>query len=64
MDIYLGLPQIIYLGLLFMSLIVFAAKHGKERTDTYSFPSALIGCLIYLILLVWGGFFQTPQTCY
>jgi len=51
------LPQLILLGLLFMSLGIGLAKHGEPRSP-YSFWDNLISFIIMVGLLIWGGFFR------
>ena len=51
------LPQIIYLGLILMSLGFIFAKHGKPRSD-YNGWNSLIETIIVLLLLWWSDFFD------
>jgi len=51
------IAQIIFLSLVFIGLLLAAYKHGKERSN-YNFWEILIGCIINLLLLWWGGFFN------
>ena len=50
-------PQIIYLSLVFMGLLIGAHQHGKERTP-HNFWITLVATGITLFLLYWGGFFD------
>lgn len=50
-------PQIIYLVLVFIGLMIAAREHGKPRVPS-SFWITLIAALIVMSLLIWGGFFK------
>ena len=52
------IPQIIYIVLLAMNLGINLVKHGERRIDKYNFFSALLGTVIPVALLCWGGFFR------
>ena len=52
----MGIPQIILLLLYATSLGISLSKHGETRK--YDFWSSLIGCIIEVLLLYWGGFFK------
>ena len=54
----MGTSQIIMLVLLSLNLLLGAHFHGKERTGKYSFWVTLISVLIYLTLLITGGYFN------
>ena len=51
------IPQIILLSLMFFNLIIYATRYfvpkGKEV-----FWLVFLGDLIYISLLIWGGFFK------
>ena len=53
----MGIWQIIWLGLMMLSLGVNLAQHGKPKTGVHSFWSALIGFGIQFAILYYGGFF-------
>ncbi len=53
----LGVPQLVYLSLVFVGLGGEAALHGKPKTGHHSFWVALVGAGSALSLLYWGGFF-------
>lgn len=55
MDI--GWPQLIYLGLSFLSLGIVIANNGKPR-EPYNAGSYALGLAITYPLLWWGGFFH------
>lgn len=55
MDI--GWPQIIYLALMSMRIGIALANHG-EPAPKYSVGYTLIGTVLALALLWWGGFFS------
>lgn len=52
-----GLPQIIYLGLVSLSLGIQIANHGKPRSNENAW-AGFIGICITIGLLYWGGFFK------
>lgn len=62
-----GWPQWVMLCLLFLSFVVSATQHGKERLETsgerkgkpelYNGFIALARCALWLFLLTYGGFF-------
>lgn len=49
-------PQIIMIVLFTMSLTTSLFKHG-ENEGTYNFWTTLIGAIIEVLILKWGGFF-------
>lgn len=49
--------QIVYLVLIFMSLLLNANQHGKPKTGNHNFWIHFISTIIVLALLYWGGFF-------
>ena len=53
----MGAPQIIYLVLVAMGLVVDAGRDGKSEFVTHSFALSFIGKAIMAGLLFWGGFF-------
>lgn len=55
-NLTLGWPQIIYLLLVALGFGVTVAKHGEQRYP-HSVWTQLIGMVIVLPLLYWGGFF-------
>lgn len=52
------IPQMLYVALLFISLGVNIALHGKPKDGTHNFWTALVGAVIQITLLTWGGFFS------
>ena len=50
--------QIIYLTLVFITLLLNAYLHGKEKIGKHNFFAVLITYMILLLLLYWGGFFD------
>jgi len=52
-----GICQIIFTGLLFLSLGMHLAMDGKPKTGNYSFWTALVSCVIQFVLLYFGGFY-------
>lgn len=55
----MSIAAIIYIGLLIISLIVSVSQHGEHKTGYHNFIEELIGTVIIVSLLVWGGFFST-----
>jgi hypothetical protein len=51
------IPAIIVLAISGISLLITAHDHGKPRSDN-NFWISLIGTIITLGLLYWGGFFN------
>ena len=56
MTINLGIPQIIWLVMAVIGLIVEIVEHGKPREPHNAYIFA-ISALITFSLLYWGGFF-------
>ena len=54
----MGIPQICLIVLIALGLGISLAKHGEPRDDTYNFFTTLISSLIYVGLLILGGFFK------
>lgn len=52
------LPQIIYLVLVGIGLLLMSNQHGKPKTGDHNFWISLIAQCIHLGLLYWGGFFN------
>ncbi len=52
-----GIPQIIYLTLIFTGLGLDIARHGKPREGNHSASGTFFANCIILVLLYWGGFF-------
>ena len=50
-------PQIIYLVITFIGMLLVANKHGQPRIN-YNFWETLISSIIIFTLLIWGGFFD------
>jgi hypothetical protein len=56
-------PQIIYLSLVFIGLLLAANQHGKERTP-HNFWITLFATVTTLFLMYWGGFFDVLLSVY
>ena len=54
----MGIPQIIMIIVFGLNLGISIAKNGEPREDTYNFWITLIGTIINVGLLYWGGFFS------
>ena len=57
MDVYIGWPQGIYLVLLLGQLIIAGLLHNKPR-EPRSAWAVLVGEVLLIALLYWGGFFS------
>ena len=55
---YFGVPQIIYLVLVTISLQTSLSKHGQEKKGKYNFGIDFTSTAIMLIILCCGGFFS------
>ena len=51
-------PQIIYLSIIFVNLLLIANQHGKERKGKHNIWISLISAVLTILLLLWGGFFN------
>ena len=51
-------PQITWLVLVAIGLLLHANKHGQPRTGEYCFWSHLVGVAISIAILYCGGFFS------
>jgi hypothetical protein len=58
MNINIGWPEGIWIGLVMSGLIVSAVFHGEPKKGKYSFPVTFTSTIISLLLLLWGGFFK------
>ena len=54
----LEIPQMIYLSLIIFGLGISIVKHGKTKEGKNNFFTDLIGSIIVVSLLYWGGFFK------
>jgi hypothetical protein len=55
---HIGWPEGIWIGLVALRLIIYAAADGQPMKGTYKFSIALLGSAISFGLLFWGGFFS------
>jgi len=55
---HLGMPQIIYLALIFFSLGISIVKHGESKKGNENFFTTLISIILLNGLLYWGGFYK------
>ncbi|OEZ02308.1 MULTISPECIES: hypothetical protein [Stenotrophomonas] len=56
----IGWPQIIVLGLMFVSLGLEIGRHGTAKArevDNHSAWGEVVGSVVMIGLLYWGGFF-------
>lgn len=53
----IGIPQIILIVIVCISIGSIIQKHGEQRTGEYGYIDWLISPIILLSLLYWGGFF-------
>lgn len=49
-------PAVIWIAGSIITGLVYAAKHGQQRT--YNFPEWILNTTIVVGLLYWGGFFS------
>lgn len=52
------IPQIIMIIFMVMSIGFALAKDGQPKTDKHSFGWSLVVCVIYSLILWWGGFWN------
>jgi hypothetical protein len=57
MTFHIGFPQAIYLSLDLMCVFMYILKNGQPRSE-YSAVDGILGFIISIIILVWGGFFK------
>lgn len=53
----MGIWQIIYVGILMLSLGINMAQHGKTEVKKHNFWYSFVACVIQLGILWAGGFF-------
>lgn len=53
----MGAPQITYLIISALGVGIVMTKHGEGRTDKYNFWTTLLGILVQIGIMYWGGFF-------
>lgn len=53
----IGMPQAIMIVLILIGVGVSVARFGQQKKDTYDWVDVLVGPLLMLGLLYWGGFF-------
>ena len=51
-------PQIIYIVLVLINLVMFGYRHGKPKTGNHNIWVDLIAITLVIALLYWGGFFD------
>jgi len=54
----MGIWQVIWLGLMMLSLGINLAHHGRPKTGKDNFWYALVGFGIHFVILYYGGFFR------
>jgi hypothetical protein len=54
----MGAPQIIYIVLTALGLLLVAEKHGKVPEKPENLWTSLFATAIVVGLLIWGGFFS------
>jgi hypothetical protein len=54
----MGTIQIIMVVLLSLNLLASAYLHGREKTGKYNFFITFFSLVLYLSLLIMGGFFK------
>ena len=53
----MGIPQVIMIVMLSLSLFINVVKHHEPRDGEYNGWDALIAIAIQVSILTWGGFF-------
>ena len=53
----MGIPQIIMIVMLALTLFINVVEHNKPREGKYNAWQTLVGIAIQISLLTWGGFF-------
>lgn len=53
----MGIPQIIFIIISSIGLLLAARDHGAPRPDSNFWLHLIATCITY-ILLIWGGFFK------
>ena len=56
-DLFFGWPQLSYLLLTALGIGLVWARHGQPRSERYNVWYSLIGSVIVLPILYFGGFF-------
>jgi len=51
-------PQIIYLVLVGIQLLMTAHKHGEMKMDKHNIWTTILNAIFASLLLYWGGFFS------
>ena len=51
-------PQIIYICLICINLIIYGYRHNKPRTGKYNLWTDLLALALGVGLVYWGGFFD------
>jgi hypothetical protein len=52
------IPQLIFVALVVLSLVIVATMHGKPKTGKHNIFVDLLSAGISFALLYWGGFFK------
>jgi hypothetical protein len=58
MELHIGWPQGIMLVLIVAELCAVSTLHGRPRTQKWDIWTTLVGNILWLALLAWGGFFR------
>lgn len=54
----MGIPQIIMVVMMAMSVGLYLGKHGQQKKEKYNVWVAILTAAIEFALLWWGGFWQ------
>ena len=57
-NMYFGIPQILYLVLTIVGLVLSGVDHGKTKNKKENFWVSLVSTTILCGILYWGGFFN------
>ena len=59
MNFTIGMPQVVMIVILFLSLLLHIVKHGESReAEKYNAVTQALEMIIVLSVLYWGGFFD------
>jgi len=58
MTFHIGIPQLLYIILAVIGLLITAANHGYPKKGKDDIWTATIATILVFLLLLWGGFFK------
>ncbi len=54
----MGTPQIIYIFLMILNLMISSYQHGKPKEGKYNIWATIVSCVLSVWLMIAGGFFR------